>query len=105
MSINRRSFLALVVAAAPAFIAACGATPTPTPLPRPTAKPTAPVYGPAIPTPVAGQGARFSVDRTELDFANVKFDKMVSAIFKVTNTGTAPLVLRVPATVRAELGC
>lgn len=105
MSINRRSFMALLVAAVPAFLAACGATPTPTPLPRPTAQPTIPVFGPVGPTPAVGQGARFSVDRMELDFGNVKFDKMVSAAFKVTNTGTAPLVLRVPPTVRAELGC
>jgi hypothetical protein len=102
MSIKRRSFLALIVAAVPALLAACGATPMPTPLPRPTAQPTITVLGPAAP---AGQGARFSVDRMAIDFGNVKFDKMVTAVFKVTNTGTAPLVLKVPSTVRAEVGC
>jgi hypothetical protein len=91
MSINRRSFLALVVAAVPAFLAACGATPTPQP-----------AIGPVGPP---GQGPRFSVDRNVIDFGNVKFDKMVSAVFKVTNIGTAPLILSVPGTVRAEAGC
>jgi hypothetical protein len=101
MNIDRRSFLALVVSAVPVIVAACGATPTPTALPRPTV----PVLGPAGPTVPAGQGARFSVDRTSIDFGNVRFDNPVRATFKITNTGTAGLALKVPPSVRAEVGC
>jgi hypothetical protein len=93
MKHDRRSFLALLAAGVPAFIAACGATATATPRP---------VQGPPAPP---AQGPRFSVDREEIDFGNVTFEKLVSAVFKVTNTGTAPLLLTVPSVVRAEEGC
>lgn len=100
MGFTRRSFLVLAAAAVPALVAACGATPTPTPQPAP--QPVAAPYGPPGP---ANQGPRFSVDRREIDYGNVRFEQMVGAVFKVTNTGAAPLVLGVPKSVRAEEGC
>jgi hypothetical protein len=94
MTLDRRSFLALMGTATATLLTGCGATATPTP------GPTAPVYGPP-----AAPGPRFSVDRTDMDFGNVSFEKIVNAVFKVTNTGTTPLLLSVPAKVRAEAGC
>ncbi len=93
MKLDRRSFFLLAGAAASTLVAACGAAPAPA---------AQPALGPAAP---AAQGPRFSVDRTDIDYGNVKFQTWISAVFKVTNSGTAPLVLRMPQTVRAEAGC
>lgn len=87
----RPAFLAVVSAVA-LLVTACGATTQPTPT-------TAPVQGPTLP------GPHFTVDRKAIDLGRQPFDKGVTAAFKVTNTGTQPLTLQVPPTVRAEEGC
>lgn len=89
MKLDRRSFLALLGATTASLVAACG--------PAPAAQPTS--------QPASAQGPRFNVDQKEIDFGNVKFERMVNAAFKVTNTGTGNLVLKVPPVVRAETGC
>ncbi len=79
MSINRRTFLAL--AGSTLVVVACG-------------------------SPQTGvKGPRFSVQPGEIDFGNVTYGRQVRASFKVTNVGSAPLILSVPSIVRLEEGC
>ena len=44
----------------------------------------------AGPAPVAGGGPRLAVDRSEVDFGDVRFETMVRAVFTLSNTGTGP---------------
>lgn len=87
-----RRVLLAVVSAVALVVAGCGVTAGPAPAGPPTVGP--------VPS-----GPHVAIDRTIIDLGRQPFDKNVTATFKVTNTGTQPLTLRVPPVVRAEQGC
>jgi hypothetical protein len=60
------------------------------------------------PTVVAAQytgGPRLAVDRDFIDFGNVRFEKLVTARFRLRNVGDQPLRLAVDRRVEAIEGC
>ncbi|MFI5341301.1 MAG: hypothetical protein ACHQ7N_15870 [Candidatus Methylomirabilales bacterium] len=50
-------------------------------------------------------GARLWVDSDYIDFGNVRFEKFVTARFRLRNVGDQPLRLAVDRTVEAIEGC
>jgi hypothetical protein len=50
-------------------------------------------------------GARLAVDKDFIDFGNVRFEKFVTANFRLRNIGNQPLRLAVDRTVEAIEGC
>ena len=50
-------------------------------------------------------GARLAVDKDLIDFGNVRFEKFVTANFRLRNVGDQPLRLAVGRTVEAIEGC
>lgn len=50
-------------------------------------------------------GPRLAVDRDLIDFGNVRFEKFVTARFRVRNVGDQPLRLAVDRLVEAIEGC
>ena len=50
-------------------------------------------------------GPRLAVDRDLIDFGNVRFEKFVTANFRLRNVGDQPLHLAVDRTVEAIEGC
>jgi hypothetical protein len=50
-------------------------------------------------------GPRLAVDREEIDFGPVRFDKMVQARFRVKNVGDLPLQIATAPRVEVVEGC
>ncbi len=50
-------------------------------------------------------GARLAVDKDFIDLGNVRFEKFVTANFRLRNIGNQPLRLAVDRTVEAIEGC
>ena len=60
------------------------------------------------PSPVAAQftgGARLSVDNDTIDFGTVRFEKFVTARFRLRNVGDQPLRLPANPPVEVAEGC
>jgi hypothetical protein len=50
-------------------------------------------------------GPRLAVDREEIDFGSVRFDKMVQARFRLKNVGDQPLQIATAPRVEVVEGC
>ena len=50
-------------------------------------------------------GPRLAVDREEVDFGSVRFDKMVQARFRLKNVGDQPLQIATGSRVEVMEGC
>jgi hypothetical protein len=57
------------------------------------------------PVAVTAEGARLAVDKQEIDFGKVPVDKLVSAIFTVSNVGDQPLQILEEPQVEVVEGC
>ncbi|MBI4536668.1 MAG: hypothetical protein HY712_01775 [candidate division NC10 bacterium] len=64
-----------------------------------------PQRSPLADAPAYHGGPRLAVDRQEIDFGSVRFEKLVRARFRLKNVGDQPLRLAANPTVQVVEGC